>query len=202
MWDIFAVMLFPISYMAMTMTAHVNVGIRHILPIYPFLFIFLGITFAAALKRRRALTVATGLILVLGLAVETYWAYPDFIPFFNVAAGGWQNGPHLLGDSNLDWGQDLPAIARWQNEHPQYQIYLNYFGSADPRYYQIHYVKIPDSKEPADESPDDSRPRVYVISANAFHLLQFPAQMKFYAKLQSQKPIAVLGHCIYVYPSP
>jgi hypothetical protein len=201
-WDVFALALLPTFYLAMSMTSPINVGIRHILPIYPFLFIFLGITFAAVVKRRRALAVATGLILVLGLAVETYWAYPDFIPFFNVAAGGWQNGPYLLGDSNLDWGQDLPAIARWQSEHPQYQIYLNYFGSADPRYYQIHYVKIPDSKEPEDESPDESRPHVYVISANASHLLQFPAQRKFYATLQSQKPIAVLGHCIYVYGSP
>jgi hypothetical protein len=201
-WDVFALVLLPAFYLSMSMTSPINVGIRHILPIYPFLFIFLGITFAAAMKRHHALAVATGLILFLGLAVETYCAYPDFIPFFNIAAGGWQNGPHLLGDSNLDWGQDLPAIARWQSQHPQYQIYLNYFGSADPRYYQIHYVKIPDSKEPADESPDDSRPRVYIISANAPHLVQFPAQRKFYASLQSQKPIAILGHCIYVYGSP
>ena len=79
-WDIFAVMLFPISYMAMTMTAHVNVGIRHILPIYPFLFIFLGITFAAALRQAVRYR-GDGIDLGLGLAVETYWAYPDFIPF-------------------------------------------------------------------------------------------------------------------------
>jgi hypothetical protein len=202
-WDTFSLALLPMFYLATAMSSAYNVGIRHILPIYPFLFIFLGITFAATLRRRRGVAITVALLFVLGLGAETYSAYPDFIPFFNVAAGGWQNGPHLLGDSNLDWGQDLPAIAEWQSEHPEYQMYLNYFGSADPRYYRIHYVKLPGSAEPDDESPTDSRPHVYVISGNAFQTLWLsPAEKNLYAKLQSQEPMTVLGHCVYVYSPP
>jgi len=141
--------------------------------------------------------------LMAGLAVETFAAYPNFIPFFNVAAGGWQNGPNLLGDSNLDWGQDLPALAQWQREHPQYQLLLSYFGSADPRYYQIHYMRLPGSDSPPDETARDSRTPVYVLSGNAFHIPWLPReQQAFYDQLRRQKPLAVLGHCIYLYNSP
>jgi len=202
-WNIFSLSLLPVLYMASAMTSSINMGIRHVLPIYPFIFIFLGITAAdAIIAFRRPAMVVVGLF-ILGLAAETYTAYPDFIPFFNVAAGGWQNGPHLLGDSNLDWGQELPAIAEWQREHPQYQMYLNYFGSADPRYYQIHYVKLAGPENPEDELPDNSRPAIYAVSANASHFPWLtPAEKEFYRKLQSKPPITVLGHCFYLYGPP
>jgi hypothetical protein len=174
-----------------------------VLPVYPFLFIFLGITAADALRRGRKVATALIGLCLLGLALETYLAYPDFIPFFNVAAGGWRNGPNLLGDSNVDWGQELPALAQWQRANPQYQLFLNYFGSADPRYYGIHYVKLPGSIGPDDQTPSASLPRVYAISGNAAHFPWISRQDRdFYLKLQSQIPIAVLGHCIYLYNPP
>ena len=107
LWDCLALLILPIVYLATAMTSDLNLGIRHILPIYPFLFVILGLTAADGLRRfPRPSTLVISLFL-LGLALETYTAYPDFIPFFNVAAGGWENGPRLLGDSNVDWGQGL-----------------------------------------------------------------------------------------------
>jgi len=203
LWNVLALSLMPLFYMAIAMGSDLNLGIRHVLPVYPFLFIFLGVTAASALRRGRR--VAAGLIglFLLGLMLETYAAYPDFIPFFNVAAGGWRNGPNLLADSNVDWGQELPALAQWQRANPQYQLFLNYFGSADPRYYRIRYVKLPGSKEPDDQTPSASLPRVYALSANAVHFPWLPQEDKdFYVKLQSQSPIAILGHCIYLYNPP
>src|SRR2546426_11865603 len=44
---------------------------------------------------------------------STLAARPYFIPFFNVLAGGAKGGVNLLSDSNLDWGQGLPAPRRW-----------------------------------------------------------------------------------------
>jgi hypothetical protein len=174
-----------------------------VLAVYPFLFIFLGIVGANALVRVHKPARIVVVALLAGLIVETYFAYPDFIPFINVAAGGWRSGPDLLGDSNIDWGQDLPALAQWERDHPQYQVFLNYFGFADPRFFEIHYVNLPGSLAPADESPSPSRPRVYAISGTAG---QNPwlaeGDRKFYLDLRGQRPLAVLGHCIYLYNPP
>ncbi|MGD0388090.1 MAG: hypothetical protein ABSC42_03960 [Tepidisphaeraceae bacterium] len=202
-WNVFSLLLLPILYLAVAMSSHLNLGIRHVLPVYPFLFIFLGITAAHGLRRfRRPATVLVSLLL-LGLVCETYCAYPDYIPFFNIAAGGWQNGPRILGASNVDWGQDLPALAEWQRERPQYQLFLNYSGSAEPRYYGIHYVNLARSDAMEDESPVNSRPQVYAISAAAAQDPWLPQGDKdFYKKLESQTPIAVLGHCVYLYNPP
>jgi hypothetical protein len=202
-WDVLALSLMPVFYMAIAMGSDLNLGIRLVLPVYPFLFIFLGITAADALRRGRKIAKALIGLCLLGLVMETYLAYPDFIPFFNVAAGGWRNGPNLLGDSNVDWGQELPALAQWQRANPQYQLFLNYFGSADPRYYGIHYVKLAGGVGPDDQAPSASLPRVYAISGNAVHSPWISGQDRdFYLKLQSQTPIAVLGHCIYLYNPP
>ena len=172
-WDCLALSLFPIIYMATAMTSDLNLGIRHVLPVYPFLFIFLGLTAADGLRRFRRLATAVVSVLLLGLVLETATAYPDYIPFFNIAAGGWKNGPRFLGDSNVDWGQDLPAIAEWQRQNPQYQLFLNYFGSADPRYYQVHYVNLPGSTAPDDETPIDSLPASTPSAATHFTIPGF-----------------------------
>lgn len=202
-WDCLCLTLLPIVYLGVSMASDINIGIRHILPVYPFIFIVLGLTASDALRRFGSPAKIVISLLLLGLIVESFAAYPDYIPFFNIAAGGWENGPNLLGDSNVDWGQELPAIAEWQRQNPKYQLFLAYFGSVDPRYYQIHYVNLPGSSAPEDEAADSSRPRVYAVSGVVPHLPWLTPEAKaFYAGLQSRKPIDVLGHCIYLYNQP
>jgi hypothetical protein len=136
------------------------------------------------------------------LAVETYSAFPDYIPFFNVAAGGWRGGAALLSDSNIDWGQELPALARWQRAHPDRQLFLCYFGSADPRYYGIHYVNLGGSNAPDDQQPRPELPPVAAVSVMAFQGQYLnPAQRKNLDPLRppGAKPIDVLGGCLYIY---
>jgi hypothetical protein len=83
--------------LAVAMTTHINVGVRHILPIYgP-----LSIVAAQGLQRFKWL----GAILALWLIADSALAHPDYLSWMNAAAG-----PHperVLSDSNLDWGQDL-----------------------------------------------------------------------------------------------
>ena len=130
----FCASICPVFYFAIAVRSHLNLGIRHILPVYPFLFLFIGVAAARSWQRwpRAAGTLIS--LFVIGLAIETLSAFPDFIPFFNVvAAAGSRGGLDLLSDSNIDWGQDLPALARWQGAHPDRPLYLCYFGSSDPR---------------------------------------------------------------------
>src|SRR5439155_1205849 len=82
------------------------------------LFIFAGITLARLHAIRPKLTRIAFPLLTLTLAAETLSIYPHFIPFFNRAVGGPDAGAFLLGDSNLDWGQDLPLLAKWPRHNP------------------------------------------------------------------------------------
>ena len=123
-----------------------NIGHRHILPTYPVLFILVGGLVAPGVLKGMWRTALPGL-LVLGQLGANLWAAPHYLAFFNVLAGGPANGYRLLVDSSLDWGQDLPGLARWlraNNSGPAAQpVYLAYFGSGEPDYYKIQAVKLP-----------------------------------------------------------
>jgi hypothetical protein len=126
-------------YMTSAMTSSLNIGVRHVAPVFPFIFIATAVLFAVAMRRWRAAILPMLGILGILLACETLPAWPNYIAYFNFAVGGSKNGINLLGDSNLDWGQDLPELAKWQAQHPDVPLALNYFGAADPHAYGIRY---------------------------------------------------------------
>jgi len=202
-WPIIVIVLMPAIYLLAAMSSNLELGIRHVLPVYPFLFMFLGVTAAGvwnSSKRRARLIVS---LLIVGLAAETVLACPNYIAFFNVACGGSRGGLRLLGQSNLDWGQDLPALAAWQADHPDRQLYLLYWGSADPRYYGIRYINLDESTAPPDQtSPGPGRP-AYAIGAV---VLTDPfvrnSQKGLFDSLLDRQPIAVLNGSIYIYDAP
>jgi hypothetical protein len=199
-WTVIALAIAPVAYMLAAMHSGFDLGIRHIFPVYPFLYIFLGVIAARATGRFGKPVIAILGILALALAVETFAAFPDYIPFFNVAAGGSRGGARLLGDSNIDWGQELPDLARWQADHPNYQLMLYYFGGSDPRYYGIHYVNLPGSYAPQDETHPTGQQNYWAISVVALEGQYFNAKgREFYAPFRNHKPTQILGGSIYLY---
>jgi hypothetical protein len=172
---------------------------------YPLIYVAVGLVgakFIAAQPRAGAI-IAT--ILLLGTAVETFTAYPDFIAFFNAPSGGERGGFHLLGDSNLDWGQDLPLLAKWQKSHRLKKLYLNYFGIADPEYYGIDATYIPGGWQFA-EHPKYFEPRescYFAVSVTNLQGIFYNADDRnMYQILLDYKPIAILGGTIYIYDFP
>ncbi|CAN5309801.1 hypothetical protein BH09SUM1_BH09SUM1_14530 [soil metagenome] len=89
----------------------VNIGIRHILPVFPALIALAGVGLWRLLESPRGLPRAIAGILVFWTAAETIWISPNQEQFFNEIAGGPYNGWKWLGDSNLEMGQDI-AIAQ------------------------------------------------------------------------------------------
>jgi hypothetical protein len=179
--------------------SHLNIGIRHVLGLYPFTFIAVG-WFASTVWPNRSgrLTI---LVLLLGLAVESLSSFPNFIPFFNTIASA-DGGINLLGDSNLDWGQDLPLLKQWQNAHPNDTLYLSYFGYADPRFYGIRYIPLPGGYhyDPPPQFPDPYLRSVLAISAtNLQGIAVDPGLLNFYTHWRNEKPIVVLGGSIYLF---
>jgi len=140
-WTFICLIAPPLIYFVVAMSQQLNLGVRHVLMIYPFAFILTGMMMARILERFRIARI-TMIGAGLCLLVETTAAFPNFIPFFNVFAGGSRGGLSILGDSNLDWGQDLPALATWQNAHPDRTLYLSYFGTVPPESYGLRYVNL------------------------------------------------------------
>src|SRR5437588_111923 len=141
---------FALLYGAFAVSAQLNIGHRHLLPVYPALFIASGSV--AYLLRKSLRTIITGAVaIVLAWQIgESVASRPNYLAYFNQIAGGPSRGYQHLVDSSLDWGQDLPALKRWIDTHAaslkQKSIYLAYFGTADPRWYKIKATPISPDK--------------------------------------------------------
>lgn len=137
---------FFIIYWAFSLTSHLNIGHRHILPVYPVLFVLVGAGLAT-LPWSRWVRVGLPLALLTGQAASAALIAPHYLAYFNAFAGGPGHGWRLLTDSSLDWGQDLPGLKAWlerENPPPAAQpVYLSYFGSGDPAYYGIKATRLP-----------------------------------------------------------
>ena len=128
-------LVLPPAYLFLTgMATSYNIGIRHMLPVYPLLLAAAVLVLFRVLPSRAAAAVLlAGAVLQLG---ETLRAHPHELSFFNEAAGGPANGSAWLNDSNLDWGQDLGRLARRLRERgDEERATIAYFGGGDVPYY-------------------------------------------------------------------
>ena len=112
-------LLFAALFLLVSAFSSLNLGIRHVLPIYPFLFAACAITVT-----RRITVVLTAAHVLIALL-----AYPSYLSYFNPLIGSHRNADRVLIDSNLDWGQDLRRLAHWTRENDIGVIRVHYFGA-------------------------------------------------------------------------
>ncbi len=130
-------MLVPAAiYLAASMTSNLNIGVRHVLPIFPFLVVWAAAGAWKLAKSSRPALVAVAALLLLHVA-SSLRAYPDYLPYSNELWGGPSQTYRLLTDSNVDWGQSLPAVKRYLAGHSSEPCWMAYFGSVDPAYFGI-----------------------------------------------------------------
>jgi 4-amino-4-deoxy-L-arabinose transferase-like glycosyltransferase len=130
-------------YWAISISSHLNIGQRHLMPVYPVLFILAGVLGRAFEKPLGARTVLV-CFLIVWHAAESLAIYPHYLAYFNELAGGPEGGRSRLVDSNLDWGQDLPGLRAWldRNRKPGEAVYLAYFGTGEPHYYHLPVQRL------------------------------------------------------------
>jgi Dolichyl-phosphate-mannose-protein mannosyltransferase len=156
-------------YSAFAITSQLNIGHRHILPIYPALFIGCGAVVHLLHRNRRVIFIAAVAMLLFWQIGESLAIRPNYLAYFNEVAGGPARGYRHLVDSSVDWGQDLPALKTWLDQHGAIvdgkPLYLAYFGTADPRSYEINATLLPENHSPNARTFAHLTGGVYCISA-------------------------------------
>jgi hypothetical protein len=155
-------------YLGVAMTEDINLGHRHVLPIYPALYVLAG---GAVLLRGRALLWPRRALAALAVwpAIDAVALHPDHLAYFGPQAGGPTKGYLRLVDSSLDWGMGLPSLQRWIERHnPRVDVpmYLAYFGADSPAYHRIPARRLPGFFERRTFEQYPLGPGYYAISAS------------------------------------
>ncbi|MFN3762218.1 MAG: hypothetical protein ACK4WK_03330, partial [Anaerolineae bacterium] len=202
-WDL---LLFPAVYGLFSLTSTINIGYRHLLPVLPFLFVFVGQLWAppnAQVKIRAMfhhVSRFTYLGLLTWLALGTLRIAPHYLAFFNELAGGPDNGWRFLADSNTDWGQTLKDLAAYQREHHLGPVQLSLFTFLDPAAYGVEYEPIAPMTGAPPILPRRFRPEpgIYAISATTLDGVPLPLP-SMYDWFRHREPIARIGHVMFIY---
>jgi len=157
-------------YWAVMLTSHLNIGHRHIMPVYPVLFVMAsGAACWIAASTRWVGACVIGL--AAWFAAESVWIRPHYLAYFNEFVGPKDAWRHLV-DSSLDWGQDLPSVKRWLDAHPQEgPLFISYFGSGDIVYYGVKATRVGDANfdvRPRKVDPVIMTGGLWIISVTQF----------------------------------
>jgi hypothetical protein len=199
--DVAFILLPIIVFLGVAIWSGINVGLRHVLPVYPFAILLAALSVREFARVSRQLRVIALAVVVTVWTGEYALAYPHPLTFFNYAAGGPSNGFRYLSDSNLGWGQSLKPLKTWMEHQDVTHVNLAYFGQADPAYYGINCTHLPGAPSFASESI--ARPKLpgYVaISATTLTGVYAPPWWRlFYAAFRDLEPVAIIGNSIRVY---
>jgi 4-amino-4-deoxy-L-arabinose transferase-like glycosyltransferase len=117
--------------LGMSFLTDINLGLRYVLPIFPFWFVWISRVAGSAWPWRWQWGVVAVALLWNGVVLARIHPHP--LAYFNELVGGPTRGHHYLIDSNLDWGQDLLELSAWLRAHrPGRRVGLAYFGNVDP----------------------------------------------------------------------
>jgi 4-amino-4-deoxy-L-arabinose transferase-like glycosyltransferase len=163
----------------------VNRGLRYILPVFPFVFVFIGGAVSQQMKGKwmKAIIIALGLWYV----VSSVRIFPHYLSYFNEFAGGPDNGYKYLVDSDLDWGQDLKGLKSYMEKRNINKIKLDYFGYLDPKHYRIKHEKL------------KSLPTSGYVAVSATNLQNVYSDTPDYSYLRTLQPVDKIGYSIFIY---
>ena len=189
------------------MYGNLNIGVRHILPTFPFIYILvcLGIKHLyQTAKQKQLKRVVCGIVLILlvwyvGSSIKTF---PYYLSYYNELAGGTENGYKYAVDSNYDWGQDLKRLKKYLDDNHIENFYIDYFGGSNLDYYfGDRYVKW-ESRTPGSEFPKGNYLAVSVSSMQGGRALacpEFDQRTDYYDWLSNYELIARAGTSIFIY---
>lgn len=180
------VALAPIAMLLPALPSGINIGVRHILPLYPLLTIAAAFAVVSLWSRFRLVMA----ILLAWYFIASAFAHPDYMTYFNEAAG--RHPERIAVDSNLDWGQDILRLAKAvQREHIGH-LHLACFGTANWR------MLVPE----AEELPPFTRVHGWVAVSENSLAFGLKKQRDAFAWLRAYEPVRRVGTSIRLYRIP
>lgn len=208
-FEIVAMILLIAVYWYSSIRSPLNIGVRHVLPTFAFIYVLIAAAIAAWLARGnktlRYLKFAAIITLLAWQTITIFAIYPSFLAYYNEIIGGPKNGYKFATDSNLDWGQDLRRLAKWTNDNKIEKIYVDYFGGGPPQRY------LSDKFQPwwGERNPAELKSGAWLaISANSLQggrakaVKGYDKPTDYYRWLDEYKPITTIGYSIFVYRIP
>ena len=209
----FAMLLWLAIYWSSSLYSNLNIGVRHLLPTYPFAILLVSGQITAISRKLKILGLKKQLIayslllsaLLSWYVIENLKTWPYYLTYFNQTVRGAAGGYKYVVDSNLDWGQDLKRFSQWVKKNDIPKIELDYFGWAVPSYYLGGaYVWTNSQKY---KNAEDFRARNQTngwlaVSATFLQGSQGPPDQYKpvnYLWLKNYRPVAIIGHSIFVY---
>ena len=179
----------PAALFLMAVFSRIQIGDRHILPLYPFALLLAAAAWQGLSGHRIARVILLGLLAMN--AADCLRFAPDYMSYFTPFVDQ-SKSYRLLTDSNTDWGQGLIALKKYQDAHPNEPIHLAYFGTLDPMVYGIRYTPLLPMSHPSG-----------TVVVNVTHLSgQLLTDPDAYKWLLRYKPKAILNHTLYVFDVP
>ncbi|HXL72676.1 MAG TPA: hypothetical protein VN963_03540, partial [bacterium] len=152
-----------------------NLGIRYLLPIYPFLFLIAaqGVIWFWQEGNKKIFFIWLLAGLLLWQTASVVFNFSHSLSYFNELVPP-NRKLHYLADSNLDWGQDLKRLAQTARERNWRKVKLAYLGGVDPQVYGLDWEPF--------QKADLLKPQpgtVYVVNASFYQLapVAFPSTL-------------------------
>jgi 4-amino-4-deoxy-L-arabinose transferase-like glycosyltransferase len=193
-----------IFYLIVALTVGMNIGVRHILLVYVFLYVLIGGAACALIRKSRKWAYVIGLFLLVHTA-SSAMAFPNYIPYANELWGGSSQTHKYLTDSNSDWGQQLKGIKQYLDQRGVKECWFLYFaaGVAEPSYYGIPCKPLPTISTlwlnlPI-EVPNSIEGPVLISASNLSSVEFGPGSLDPYGQFKSLKPTAVIDRGVFVF---
>jgi len=193
-WRFLPVIAGLLFYLLLLTTSRINIGVRHLLPAFPFLIILGGVFLDRLVSSQRKLALACVAIIIGLMGIEAVRSWPTYMSYMNQFAGGrphWQ----YLGDSNIEWGQDTGALAAYLNAHGVNRIRgAMLCGEVALPSYGIEYINL------LSGNGETAPPTEFIaIGANFLNGSLIPGNRNWFETYRNHQPEAVFGDSIYLY---
>jgi len=204
-WRSLLFLLLPAGFfLFVAVASRLNYGYRHALPAVPYLMVLGALGIPRLWTRpipRVALAVGLGWAALAALLV-----HPDYLTYFNELAGG--HGHRYLGDSNLDWGQDLNQLgnyaARYRSETGR-PLYFTYTGTVQREHYGLDGPSLVEqfNRGEGDFAPANPPAGRYAINTGDLQgtglILGELREVALFDWFRRQEPVTTLGGSIFIY---
>jgi len=187
----------PAIFFTASCNSEMNMGIRHILPVLPFLILFGAAGVWALLARRREGLIVCAIALALHCGSSLH-AFPNYIAYSNEFWGGPANTYRYLADSNVDWGQSMKeAKAYLDRTRPKACWVIHAYNDMDSDY----GIPCGETSEYKMDEPPQHFSGTLIVTASALSgVLNYTGGTRTAAMLRNLKPVAKLGgSALFVY---